>query len=142
MANILIIDDEQAIRAALKDILEHEQHTVEEAADGAAGVAAAKKGAFDLVLCDIKMPKMDGLEVLEKLQAFNDELPVVMIGGHGTIDTAGGRLEEGRLRLHPEAARPQPDPDQRAQRAGPWRPGEGDPGAAPEGAEDQGGSMP
>ena len=79
MAKILIIDDEAAIRAALKDILEHEQHTVEEAADGAAGVAAAKKGAFDLVLCDIKMPKMDGLEVLEKLQAFNDELPVVMI---------------------------------------------------------------
>ncbi|MEZ4758502.1 MAG: sigma-54 dependent transcriptional regulator [Flavobacteriales bacterium] len=95
MANILIIDDEQAIRAALKDILEHEQHTVEEAADGAAGVAAAKKGAFDLVLCDIKMPKMDGLEVLEKLQAFNDELPVVMISGHGTIDTAVDALKKG-----------------------------------------------
>jgi DNA-binding NtrC family response regulator len=95
MAKILIIDDEKAIRAALRDILEHEKHTVEEAEDGAAGVAAAKKSKFDVVLCDIKMPKMDGLEVLEKLQAHDDDLPVVMISGHGTIDTAVDALKKG-----------------------------------------------
>ncbi len=95
MANILIIDDEKAIRAALRDILEHEKHKVEEAEDGSAGLEKAKVGKFDLVLCDIKMPKMDGLEVLQKLQAHNEELPVVMISGHGTIDTAVDALKKG-----------------------------------------------
>ena len=95
MANILIIDDEKAIRYALREILEHEGHKVEEAEDGAAGLDKAKKGKFDLVLCDIKMPKMDGIEVLEKLQAHNEELPVVMISGHGTIDTAVDALKKG-----------------------------------------------
>lgn len=95
MANILIIDDEKAIRYALREILEHEGHKVEEAEDGAAGLDKAKKGKFDLVLCDIKMPKMDGIEVLEKLHAHNEELPVVMISGHGTIDTAVDALKKG-----------------------------------------------
>ncbi|MBK8499727.1 MAG: sigma-54-dependent Fis family transcriptional regulator [Flavobacteriales bacterium] len=95
MAHILIIDDEKAIRAALRDILEHEKHKVEEAEDGMAGLEKAKAGKFDLVLCDIKMPKMDGLEVLTKLQAHNEELPVVMISGHGTIDTAVDALKKG-----------------------------------------------
>ena len=95
MANILIIDDEKAIRAALRDILEHEKHKVDEAEDGAAGLEKAKTGKFDLVLCDIKMPRMDGLEVLQKLQAHNEELPVVMISGHGTIDTAVDALKKG-----------------------------------------------
>ena len=95
MANILIIDDEKAIRAALRDILEHEKHKVDEAEDGAAGLEKAKTGKFDLVLCDIKMPKMDGLEVLQKLQAHQEELPVVMISGHGTIDTAVDALKKG-----------------------------------------------
>ena len=95
MANILIIDDEKAIRYALREILEHEKHTVEEAEDGASGLEKARKGKFDLVLCDIKMPKMDGLEVLEKLQVHNEELPVVMISGHGTIDTAVDALKKG-----------------------------------------------
>lgn len=95
MAKILIIDDEKAIRNALKDILEHEKHSVEEAEDGAAGLEKAKKGAFDVVLCDIKMPRMDGLELLEKLMAHNDDLPVVMISGHGTIDTAVDALKKG-----------------------------------------------
>ncbi|MEX1132458.1 MAG: sigma-54 dependent transcriptional regulator [Flavobacteriales bacterium] len=95
MANILIIDDEKAIRYALREILEHEGHKVEEAEDGAAGLDKAKKGKFDLVLCDIKMSKMDGIEVLEKLQAHNEELPVVMISGHGTIDTAVDALKKG-----------------------------------------------
>ncbi|MBX2978033.1 MAG: sigma-54-dependent Fis family transcriptional regulator [Flavobacteriales bacterium] len=95
MANILIIDDEKAIRYALREILEHEGHKVEEAEDGAMGLDKAKKGKFDLVLCDIKMPKMDGIEVLEKLQVHNEELPVVMISGHGTIDTAVDALKKG-----------------------------------------------
>ncbi len=95
MAHILIIDDEKAIRAALRDILEHEKHKVDEAEDGMAGLEKAIKGKYDLVLCDIKMPKMDGLEVLTKLQAHNEELPVVMISGHGTIDTAVDALKKG-----------------------------------------------
>lgn len=95
MANILIIDDEKAIRYALREILEHEGHKVEEAEDGAAGLDKAKKGKFDLVLCDIKMPKMDGIEVLEKLQAHDADLPVVVISGHGTIDTAVDALKKG-----------------------------------------------
>ncbi|HRH70385.1 MAG TPA: sigma-54 dependent transcriptional regulator [Flavobacteriales bacterium] len=95
MPKILIIDDEKAIRNALRDILEHEKHTVDEAEDGAAGLEKAKKGGYDVILCDIKMPKMDGLEFLQKLMAHNDEVPVVMISGHGTIDTAVEALKKG-----------------------------------------------
>ncbi len=95
MAKILIIDDEKAIRSALRDILEHENHKVEEAEDGASGLEKAKKGGFDAVLCDIKMPRMDGLEVLEKLMAHDDSIPVVMISGHGTIDTAVEAIKKG-----------------------------------------------
>ncbi len=95
MAKILIIDDEKAIRYALRDILEHEKHKVEEAEDGSSGLEKAKKGNFDVVLCDIKMPKMDGMEVLEQLMAHNDALPVVMISGHGTIDTAVEAIKKG-----------------------------------------------
>ena len=88
MAKILVVDDEKSIRNALREILEHEKHVVDEAEDGAAGLEKAKKGSFDVVLCDIKMPKVDGLEFLQKLMAHNDEIPVIMISGHGTIDTA------------------------------------------------------
>ncbi len=95
MAKILIIDDEKAIRNALRDILEHEKHSVDEAEDGAAGLEKAKRGGYDVILCDIKMPKMDGLEFLQKLMAHNDEVPVVMISGHGTIDTAVEALKKG-----------------------------------------------
>jgi len=95
MSKILIIDDEKAIRAALRDILEHEKHTVDEAEDGAAGLEKAKKGGYDVVLCDIKMPKMDGLELLQKLMAHDDDIPVIMISGHGTIDTAVEALKKG-----------------------------------------------
>ncbi len=95
MPKILIIDDEKAIRNALRDILEHEKHTVDEAEDGAAGLEKAKRGGYDVILCDIKMPKMDGLEFLQKLMAHNDEVPVVMISGHGTIDTAVEALKKG-----------------------------------------------
>ena len=95
MPKILIIDDEKAIRNALRDILEHEKHTVDEAEDGAAALEKAKKGGYDVILCDIKMPKMDGLEFLQKLMAHDDDVPVIMISGHGTIDTAVEALKKG-----------------------------------------------
>ena len=95
MAKILVVDDEKAIRNALRDILEHEKHTVDEAEDGSSALDKAKKGKFDLVLCDIKMPKMDGLEFLQKITAYNDDLPGIMISGHGTIDTAVEALKKG-----------------------------------------------
>ena len=87
MSNILIIDDERAIRAALKDLLEFEGFQVTEAEDGHAGLDAARKNHFDLVLCDIKMPGMDGLECLAQLQSMYPDLPVIMISGHGTMET-------------------------------------------------------
>ncbi|MFM2206222.1 MAG: hypothetical protein RL213_197 [Bacteroidota bacterium] len=95
MPKVLIIDDEKAIRNALRDILQFEKFEVEEAADGAEGVRLAEAGPFDLVLCDIKMPKMDGMEVLSKLQETYPDLPVVMISGHGTIDTAVEAIKKG-----------------------------------------------
>jgi two-component system nitrogen regulation response regulator NtrX len=95
MPKILIIDDEKAIRNTLKDILSYEKFEVDEAADGAEGIKKAEAGNFDLVLCDIKMPKMDGIEVLLKLQEINPDLPVVMISGHGTIETAVEAIKKG-----------------------------------------------
>jgi len=95
MARILIIDDEKAICNTLKDILTYEKYEVEIANDGAEGIKKAEAGNFDLVLSDIKMPKMDGIEVLVKLQEINPDLPVVMISGHGTIDTAVDALKKG-----------------------------------------------
>lgn len=95
MAKILIIDDEKAICNTLKDILTYEKYEVEIANDGAEGIKKAETGNFDLVLSDIKMPKMDGIEVLVKLQELHPDLPVVMISGHGTIDTAVDALKKG-----------------------------------------------
>jgi two-component system nitrogen regulation response regulator NtrX len=95
LMKILIIDDEKAICNTLKEILLYEKYEVEIANDGVEGVKKAKENQFDLVLCDIKMPKMDGIEVLGKLQEYNPELPVVMISGHGTIDTAVDALKKG-----------------------------------------------
>lgn len=95
MSKILVIDDERSIRSTLKDILEYEKYEVTEAEDGQKGLEAAQKGAFDLIFCDIKMPKMDGIEVLEKIMEGNDEVPVVMISGHGNIDTAVECIKKG-----------------------------------------------
>ena len=92
---ILIIDDEKAICNTLKEILQYEKYEVEIANDGDEGVKKAKAMTFDLVLCDIKMPKMDGLEVLAILQQINPEIPVVMISGHGTIETAVDAIRKG-----------------------------------------------
>lgn len=95
MASILIIDDERPIRTTLRDILEYEKIKVEEAETGHKGIELFQKKEFDAVLCDIKMPGMDGIEVLEKLQQINPDVPVIMISGHGTIDTAVESLKKG-----------------------------------------------
>jgi len=94
MARILIIDDERAIRNALREILEYENYLVDEAEDGATGIELANKESYDVILCDIKMPKMDGIEVLENIQKTTDA-PVVMISGHGTIETAVEAIRKG-----------------------------------------------
>ena len=95
MAHILIIDDEQPIRASLREILEYEGHTIEEAEDGADGVIAAQKKQFDVVFCDIKMPKMDGIDVLDMFKKKNILSPVIMISGHGSVETAVQSLKKG-----------------------------------------------
>ncbi len=95
MAKILIIDDERSIRRTLREILEFEKYSIDEAEDGSSGLDAAKKKAYDLILCDIKMPKMDGIDVLQKLKEEGIESPVVMISGHGTIETAVEAIKMG-----------------------------------------------
>ncbi|WP_299112828.1 sigma-54 dependent transcriptional regulator [uncultured Winogradskyella sp.] len=97
MQHILIIEDEAAIRRVLVKILSEESDTysVEEAEDGLSGVEKIKKKDYDLVLCDIKMPKMDGVEVLEAVKKIKPETPVVMISGHGDLDTAVNTMRLG-----------------------------------------------
>ncbi|HKJ07372.1 MAG TPA: sigma-54 dependent transcriptional regulator [Flavobacteriaceae bacterium] len=97
MAKILLIEDEAAIRRVLKKIIseENEAYEVEEAEDGLLGVEMIAKNDFDLVLCDIKMPKMDGVEVLEKVKTIKPEIPIVMISGHGDLDTAVNTMRLG-----------------------------------------------
>ncbi|MGY5847062.1 sigma-54-dependent transcriptional regulator [Salegentibacter sp. HM20] len=97
MPRILLIEDEASIRRVLVKILteESENYQVEEAADGLEGVEKIKDEDFDLVLCDIKMPKMDGVEVLEAIKKIKPEVPVVMISGHGDLDTAVNTMKLG-----------------------------------------------
>ncbi len=95
MAKILVIDDEKSIRSTLKDILEHEGFEVDVAPDGTEALELIPKNPYDVVLCDIKMPEMDGIEVLEKIQQMKADLPVIMISGHGTIDTAVDAIKKG-----------------------------------------------
>ncbi len=95
MARILAIDDEQSILESLKEILEYENHEVEVAAEGQAGIDLYKEQKYDVVFLDIKMPKMDGLEVLDHLNEVNPDVPVIMISGHGTIDTAVESIKKG-----------------------------------------------
>lgn len=97
MSKILIIEDEAAIRRVLVKILteENQNYEVSEAEDGLAGMEILKKEDFDLVLCDIKMPKMDGIEVLEALKKIKPEIPVVMISGHGDLETAVNTMKIG-----------------------------------------------
>ncbi|MCC6279842.1 MAG: sigma-54-dependent Fis family transcriptional regulator [Saprospiraceae bacterium] len=95
MAKILIVDDEVPIRRTLRDILEFEGYDVEEAADGLECIAKVQKEKFDVIITDIKMPKMDGIEALERLQILSPETPVIMVSGHGTIDTAVEAVKKG-----------------------------------------------
>lgn len=95
MADILIIDDEKAIRKTLTEILSFEGYKIEEAADGEEGLKKFKDKSFDLVLCDIKMPKLDGIEFLQKAGEFNPDVPIIMISGHGNIETAVEAVKKG-----------------------------------------------
>ncbi|MEM7161419.1 MAG: sigma-54 dependent transcriptional regulator [Bacteroidota bacterium] len=95
MADILIIDDEKSIRTTLKEILEYEKYNVDEAEDGTVGLSKMDKKKYDIVLCDIKMPKMDGMEVLTKIQEKGIDSPVVMISGHGNVESAVESLKKG-----------------------------------------------
>ena len=95
MPTILIIDDERAIRNVLKDILGNEGFKVEEAADGEEGLKKFISGTYDVVLCDIKMPKLDGIEFLQKVTEINADTPVIMISGHGNIETAVDAVKKG-----------------------------------------------
>src|SRR5512133_2677517 len=95
MLKILVIDDEKSIRNTLKDILGFEGYQVELAENGKAGIASVQSNDFDIILCDIKMPEMDGLEVLEQIRKIKPESTVVMISGHGTIDTAVEAIKKG-----------------------------------------------
>jgi two-component system, NtrC family, nitrogen regulation response regulator NtrX len=95
MATILIIDDEKAIRKTLTEILSYEGYKIDEAGDGEEGLKKFGEKAYDIVLCDIKMPKIDGIEFLEKAKDINPDVPVIMISGHGNIDTAVEAVKKG-----------------------------------------------
>lgn len=95
MANILVIDDEKSIRNTLKEVLEYENHKIDLSCDGEEGLGLFGKNEYDVVLLDIKMPGMDGIEVLEKIVADKPDTPVIMISGHGNIDTAVEAIKKG-----------------------------------------------
>jgi len=95
MGKILIVDDERAIRRALREILEFEDFQVDEAENGKEGLEKATATTYDIIFCDIKMPMMDGMEVLDALIKAKVETPVIMISGHGNIDTAVQAIKKG-----------------------------------------------
>jgi two-component system nitrogen regulation response regulator NtrX len=95
MSNILIIDDEKAIRKTLGEILSYEGYKIDEAGDGEEGLKKFREKTYDVVLCDIKMPKVDGIEFLDKAGEINSDVPVIMISGHGTIETAVEAVKKG-----------------------------------------------
>ncbi|MGE5383654.1 MAG: sigma-54-dependent transcriptional regulator [Omnitrophica WOR_2 bacterium] len=94
MARILVIDDERSIRSTLREILEYEGYQIDDAPDGPTGLQKASNEKYDVILCDIKMPQMDGMEVLDQL-LINYDTPVVMISGHGNIETAVEAIKRG-----------------------------------------------
>ena len=102
MPRILIIDDEKAIRNTLKEILEFESYTVDQAEDGPAGLDMLIQQKYDVVLCDIKMPKMDGLEVLTRAQAMGTDAAFIMVSAHGSIDTAVEATKKGAYDFLPK----------------------------------------
>ncbi|GMV76902.1 MAG: Fis family transcriptional regulator [Chitinophagaceae bacterium] len=95
MPSILVIDDEKSIRNVLKDILTNEGYKVDEAADGEEGFKKFSETDFDAVLCDIKMPKIDGIEFLQKAYELKPEVPIIIISGHGNIETAVDAVKKG-----------------------------------------------
>jgi two-component system, NtrC family, nitrogen regulation response regulator NtrX len=95
MAKILIVDDEKAIRRSMKEILEFEKYQIEEAEDGAQALAMVQKTAYDVVLCDIKMPKLDGTEFLNKVIELQLPLALILMSGHGSIETAVEAVKKG-----------------------------------------------
>jgi two-component system nitrogen regulation response regulator NtrX len=95
MARILVVDDERSIRRTLKEILEFEKYKVDEASDGMECLVKLKREKYDVIILDIKMPKMDGLEALERIQILSPETPVIMISGHANIDTAVEAVKKG-----------------------------------------------
>jgi len=95
MADILIIDDEKAIRKTLSEILSFEGYKIDEASDGEEGLKKFRERNYDVVLCDIKMPKIDGIEFLQKAGETNPDIPVIMISGHGNIETAVEAVKTG-----------------------------------------------
>jgi DNA-binding NtrC family response regulator len=102
MSKILIIDDEKVIRATLREILEYEKFIISEAQDGEEGLAKIKEEDFDLVLCDVKMPKMDGIEVLEQAKALERSPQFIMISAHGSIETAVEATKKGAFDFIPK----------------------------------------
>lgn len=95
MSTILIIDDEKAIRKTLSEILSYEGYKIDDAENGEEGLKKLKEKNYDAVLCDIKMPKVDGIEFLEKSKEINPDVPIIMISGHGTIETAVEAVKKG-----------------------------------------------
>ena len=95
MADILIIDDEKAIRKTLSEILSFEGYRLDEASDGEEGLKRFREKNYDVVLCDIKMPKLDGIEFLQKASEINPDIPIIMISGHGNIETAVEAVKKG-----------------------------------------------
>ena len=102
MSKILIIDDEKVIRSTLREILEYEKFEVSEAQDGEQGLAKLKEEDFDLVLCDVKMPKMDGIEVLDQAKALEKSPQFIMISAHGSIETAVEATKKGAFDFIPK----------------------------------------
>ena len=95
MAEILVIDDEAPIRETLKEILEYENYTVTTADDGNKGLLLIQKNEYDVVLCDVKMPGIDGMELLDRAQALRPDLPFIMISGHGNVEMAIDATKKG-----------------------------------------------
>lgn len=95
MAKILVVDDDRGIRKALRDILELEKYEIEEAVDGLECIVKIKQNSYDVIIMDVKMPRMDGMEAIEKIQDIAPDIPVVMISGHGNIDTAVESVKKG-----------------------------------------------
>lgn len=95
MAKILIVDDDRSVRRTLKDILEFEKYEVDEAEDGLTCIVKVKQDKYDIIILDIKMPKMDGMDAIDRLQEICPDIPVIMISGHGDIDTAVEAVKKG-----------------------------------------------